>query len=71
MPASTQSPRTCHTVGSSARGLLQARTLEWVAIHFLQGIFPTQGQSPGLPHCRKILYRLSHQGSPKVYSKCL
>ena len=29
----------------------------------LQGIFPTQGSNPGLPHCRKILYHLSHQGS--------
>ena len=25
----------------------------------LQGIFPTQGSNPGLPHCRQILYRLS------------
>ena len=32
----------------------------------LQGIFPTQGSNPGLPHCRKILYRVSHQGSPKI-----
>ena len=33
--------------------------------HFLlQGIFPTQGLNPGLPHCRQTLYRLSHQGSP-------
>jgi len=31
---------------------------------FLQGIFPTQGLNPGLPHCKKILYYLSHQGSP-------
>ena len=30
----------------------------------LQGIFLTQGSNPGLPHCRKILYQLSHQGSP-------
>ena len=29
----------------------------------LQGIFPTQGLNPGLPHCRWILYQLSHQGS--------
>ena len=29
----------------------------------LQGIFPTQGSNPGLPHCRQILYQLSHQGS--------
>ena len=30
----------------------------------LQGIFPTQGSNPGLLHCRWILYRLIHQGSP-------
>ena len=29
----------------------------------LQGIFPTQGWNPGLPNCRQILYRLSHQGA--------
>ena len=27
-----------------------------------QGIFPTQGSNPGLPHCRQILYQLSHKG---------
>ena len=32
----------------------------------LRGIFPTQGSNPGLPHCRQILYCLSHQGSPVV-----
>ena len=30
----------------------------------LQGIFPTQGLNAGLPHCRRILYQPSHQGSP-------
>ena len=30
----------------------------------LQGIFPTQGSNTGLPHCRRIHYCLSHQGSP-------
>ena len=29
----------------------------------LQGIFQTQGSNPSLPHCRWILYRLSHQGN--------
>ena len=29
-----------------------------------QGTFPTQGSNPGLPHCRQILYQLSHHGSP-------
>ena len=31
-----------------------------------QGIFPTQGLNPGLPHCRQILCQLSHQGSPGI-----
>ena len=31
-----------------------------------QGIFPTQGQNPGLPHCRWILYQLSHKESPRI-----
>ena len=36
-----------------------------VGCHFLlQGIFPTQASNPGLPHCRQMLYCLSHQGSP-------
>ena len=34
------------------------------SLSLLQGIFPTQGSSPGLPHCRQILYQLSHKGSP-------
>ena len=35
-----------------------------VGWHFLlQGIFLTQGSNPGLPHCRQMLYPLSHQGS--------
>ena len=32
----------------------------------LQGIFPTQGSTPGLLHCRQILCQLSHQGSPRI-----
>ena len=35
-------------------------------LSLLQGIFPTQGFNPGLPHCRQILYQLSHKGSPRI-----
>ena len=34
----------------------------------LHGIFPTQGSNSGLPHCRQILYQLSHEGSPKRWT---
>ena len=33
------------------------------SLSLLQGIFPTQGSNPGLPHCRQILHQLSHKGS--------
>ena len=31
----------------------------------LQGIFLTRGSNPDLLQCMQILYRLSHQGSPR------
>ena len=36
------------------------------SLSLLQEIFPTQGSNPGLPHCRQILYQLSHKGSPRI-----
>ena len=35
-------------------------------LSLLQGIFPTQGSNSSLPHCRRILYQLSHKGSPSI-----
>ena len=50
--------------GSSVHGDFSGKNTE-VGCHALfQGIFPTQGSNPGLPHCRQILYHLSHQGNP-------
>ena len=34
------------------------------SLSLFQWIFPTQGLNPGLLHCRRILYQLSHKGSP-------
>ena len=64
-------PVDCSPPGSSVHGILQARILEWVGsvapwdspgkptgvgcYFLLQGIFPTQGLNPGLPHCRQTL----------------
>ena len=36
------------------------------SLSLLQGILPTQGLNPGLPHCTQILYHLSHKGSPRI-----
>ena len=57
-------PMDCSLPGFSVYGICQARILEWVAISFSRGIFPTQGLNLGLPHGRQILYHLNHQGSP-------
>ena len=35
-------------------------------LSLLQGIFPTQGSNPGLPHYRGILYQLGHKESPRI-----
>ena len=41
-----------------------------VGCHFLlQETFQTQGLNPCLPHYRQTLYRLSHQGSPRLEKK--
>ena len=53
----------CSLQHSSVHGIIQAR----VGGHFLlQRIFPTQGSNLGLPHCRQMLYHLSHQESPPL-----
>ena len=53
----------CSPPGSSVHGDSPGKN--GMGCHaLLQGIFPTQGLNPGLLHCRRILYPLSHQGSP-------
>ena len=59
-------PWTAARQASLSMETLQARILELGCYVLLQGIFPTQGSNPGLPHCRQILYHLSHQGSPRI-----
>ena len=50
--------------GSSFRGILQARILEWLAIPFSRGIFLTQGSNPCLLHWQADSLPLSYQGVP-------
>ena len=59
-------PTICDPMDYTVHGILQASILEWVTFPFARGIFPTQGLNPGLPHCRQILYQLSHKGSPRI-----
>ena len=50
--------------GTSVHGDSPWKNIEIGCHALLQEIFPTQGSNPCLPHCRWILYHLSHQGSP-------
>ena len=56
-------PMDCSPPGSSVHGIFQARILEWVAISFSRGIFPTQESNPCLLNCQADSLPLSHQGS--------
>jgi len=42
-------------------GILQGTGVH--SLSLFQKIISIQGSNPGLPHCRQILYQLSHKGS--------
>ena len=54
------------TVPEVPKSRTQLVNIKMGILSLLQGIFPTWGLNPGLPHCRWILYQLSHKGSPRV-----
>ena len=45
-------------------GILQTRTLEWVAIHFSRGSSQPKDQTQASCIAGRFLYHLSYQGSP-------
>ena len=57
-------PMDCSWSGSSVLGNSPQKNtgMGWHAL--LQGLFLTQEWNQGLPRCRRILYQVSHQGSP-------
>ena len=59
-------PMDCNLPDSSVHGDSPGKDTGVSCQTLLQGIFPTQGSNPGLPHCRRMLYHLSHQGSPRI-----
>ena len=59
----TLQPMDCSPWGSSVHGDSPGKNAGMGCCALLQGIFPNQGSNPGFPHCRQILYFLSHQGS--------
>ena len=59
-------PIDCSPPGSSVHGDSSGKKTGVGCHALLKGIFPTQGSNPGLPHCKGILYYLSHEGSPRI-----
>ena len=49
---------------STVHVISQARILEWLAISFSRGSSWPRDWTNVFQHCRRILYQLSHQGSP-------
>ena len=66
-------PMDCSPFGSSVHGDSPSKHTRVGCHALLQSIFPTQGSNPGFPHCRQILYQLSHKWSPRIleWALCL
>ena len=59
-------PMDCSLPGSSVHGILQVKTLEWVAMPFSKASSWSRDRTQGLLYRRLIFYHLSHQGSPLI-----
>ena len=62
-------PTLCDTLdgslpGSFVHGIFPGKSTGVGCHLLLQRIFLIQGSNLGLPHCRQMLYHVSHQGSP-------
>ena len=56
----------CSPSGFSVHGDSLGRNTGVGCHALLQGIFPNQGLSPGVLHCRQILYQPRQQESPRI-----
>ena len=60
-------PMDCSPPGSFVHEILQARTLEWIAMPSSRGSYHPWGSKPGLPHrlhCRRTLYHSASREAP-------
>ena len=57
-------PTLCDPMDYTVHGILQTRILEWVAFPFSRESSQPRDGTQVYPHCRWILYQLSHKGSP-------
>ena len=59
-------PMNCSPPGSSVHGDSPGKKAGVGCHALLQGTFPTQGSTPGLLHCRQILYHLSQENGEDI-----
>ena len=64
------SPRQILYIYKSAKPPGKPKNTGVGTLSLLQRIFPTQESNRDLPHYRRILYQLSHQGSPLRRTHC-
>ena len=57
-------PTPCNPMDDTVHRILPGQNTGVGSLSLLKGNFPTQGSNPGHPHCRQILYQLSHKRSP-------
>ena len=57
----------CSSPGSSVHGILNVKILEWVVLPFSRGSSQPRNWTHVFPHCRQILYHLSHQKNSYIY----
>ena len=54
-------PTLCNPMDNTAYGILKARLLEWETFPFVRGSSQPREWTQVSPHCRGILYQLSHK----------
>ena len=64
--AAQSCPTLCDPMDYTVHGIFQARMLEWIDLPFSKGSSQPRNRTRGLPHCRWILYQLSHKGNPRI-----
>ena len=62
-------PVDCSLPGPSVHGDSPGKNTGVGCHALLQGLFPTQGSNPGLPHCRRILHLSEPPGKPLIQYK--
>ena len=65
-PLKVKVSQSCPTLCDPMDYTVHGQNIGVGSLSLLQGIFPTQGLNPGLPHCRWIQYQLNYKKSLRI-----